>query len=59
MSKRKKKDLQNIREERIDENICRLADDLRKKGLEDNILIIAVAKIYANSVLLAYKEAFN
>lgn len=59
MSKRKKKDKQLEHDERVDIQICKLADKLRKQGLENEELIIAVARIYGNSVLLTYKQSFN
>ena len=60
MSKRKKKvtdkEKKELYDAAMDKQICQLADQLRSEGLEDNALIIAVARIYSNSVLVAYVD---
>ena len=60
MSKKKKtasaKEKKELYDAEMDKQICQLADQLRSEGLEDNALIIAVARIYANSVLIAYVD---
>lgn len=58
MSSNKKEinDNSNNRESQIDEYILKLRDELQESGVFDDELITAVAKIYSNSVLIAYKK---
>ena len=62
MSKRKQnksKENKEVHQEQIDKQICELADDLIGQGLGEHDLVVAVAKIYANSVLAAYIDYNN
>ena len=63
MSKRKKtittKDKATDHQLAIDKQICQLADELQEQGLTDYDLIVAVARIYSNSVLIAYVDKQN
>ena len=62
MGKKKRntsKEKKEVHQEQIDKQICELADDLSSQGLGEYDLIVAVAKIYANSVLVAYIDYNN
>jgi len=47
------------RETQIDNHILKLKAELEQAGVYDDELLIAVAKIYSNSVLIAYQKHFN
>ena len=48
-----------VRDEQFDAYILKLRDDLLDSGVMGDALVVAVARIYSNSVLLAYKEHLN
>jgi hypothetical protein len=61
MSKKKKnisKEAKEAHALELDKQICKLADDLGAT-LSGHDLIVAVAKIYSNSVLTAYIDFHN
>ena len=45
-----------IHDEAVDGFILKLRDNLIETGVDGDTLMVAVARIYSNSVLLAYKE---
>jgi hypothetical protein len=56
MGTKKKKQNKTDQDQMIIASICKLADDLTTQGLDGHDLIVAVAKIYSNSVMIAYKQ---
>jgi len=57
--KKKKITVQSQREQQIDTAILKLRDDLEETGIYDDELILAMCKIYAKSILIAYKKSLE
>ncbi len=59
MSSNKKITVKTEKATEIDIHILKLKTQLEENGVFDDELIIAVAKIYANSTLIAYKDYYG